>query len=94
MAKLQKLEIAVKDRLTKINETEFAAGLFEAHKTGTPLDGMFSTNGGVPKATNWMIIGDPGVGKCVVKETLVTIRIDSTGEIKTLPISDLHIFLK
>tara|TARA_R110001592_G_scaffold273736_1_gene540756 strand:- start:1824 stop:2705 length:882 start_codon:yes stop_codon:yes gene_type:complete len=61
----QKLK-QVADRLTKINEVQYAEGLFQEHKTGTPLDGLFSINGGVPKATNWMIVGDPGVGKSTV----------------------------
>jgi predicted ATP-dependent serine protease len=52
--------------LTKINNVNYEKGLFEAHKTDTPLDGLFSVNGGVPKATNWMIVGDPGVGKSTV----------------------------
>ena len=62
MAKVQK----VKSRIQKINKTKFAKGLFEEHKTDTPLDTMFSIGGGVPKATNYMIVGDPGVGKSTV----------------------------
>lgn len=58
---LQKL-----NRLTKINDVQYEDGLFEAHKTGTHLDGLFSIDGGVPKATNWMITGSPGVGKSTV----------------------------
>ena len=53
-------------KLQKINNVKYEDGLFDAHKTGTPLDGLFSINGGVPKATNWMIVGDPGVGKSTV----------------------------
>ena len=53
MKKVKKL----KSRLTKISNVEFAKGLFEAHKTDTPLDGLFSIDGGVPKATNWMVVG-------------------------------------
>ena len=53
-------------RLTKISNVKFAKGLFDAHKTNTPLDGLFSIDGGVPKATNWMVVGDPGVGKSTV----------------------------
>jgi predicted ATP-dependent serine protease len=52
--------------LTKINAVSYEDGLFDAHKTGTHLDGLFSIDGGVPKATNWMIVGDPGVGKSTV----------------------------
>ena len=62
MAKVNKL----KTRTQKINDTKFAKGLFEEHKTDTPLDGLFSIGGGVPKATNYMIVGDPGVGKSTV----------------------------
>ena len=54
------------NRLTKISNVKFAKGLFDAHKTNTPLDGLFSMDGGVPKATNWMVVGDPGVGKSTV----------------------------
>ena len=81
-------------KLIQINDVEYAEGLFDAHQTDTPLDGLFSIDGGVPKATNWMIVGDPGVGKCVVGFTLVTVRVESTGEIKTLPIEQLHNLLK
>lgn len=52
--------------LTKISTVTYEDGLFDAHKTGTHLDGLFSIDGGVPKATNWMIVGDPGVGKSTV----------------------------
>jgi DNA repair protein RadA/Sms len=62
MAKINKL----KSRTQKINKTKFAKGLFQEHKTDTPLDGLFSMGGGVPKATNYMIVGDPGVGKSTV----------------------------
>ena len=62
MKKVKKL----KSRLTKISNVKFAKGLFDAHKTSTPLDGLFSIDGGVPKATNWMVVGDPGVGKSTV----------------------------
>ena len=53
-------------KLTQISKVKYAKGLFEAHKTNTPLDGLFSIDGGAPKATNWMVVGDPGVGKSTV----------------------------
>lgn len=62
MAKTEKLQ----NRLTQINNVKYVPGLFDAHKTGTPLDSLFSIDGGVPKATNWMVVGDPGVGKSTV----------------------------
>jgi len=50
MAKVQK----IKSRLTQISKVKYEKGLFEAHKTNTPLDGLFSIDGGVPKQlTGW-----------------------------------------
>lgn len=52
--------------LTKINDVNYDPRLFESYLTHTPIDGMFSIGGGIPRATNWMIVGDPGVGKSTV----------------------------
>lgn len=66
------------NRLTKISNVKFAKGLFDAHKTNTPLDGLFSIDGGVPKATNWMVVGDPGVGKSTVTLDIIA-NAERTG---------------
>ena len=66
------------NRLTKISNVKFAKGLFKAHKTNTPLDGLFSIDGGVPKATNWMVVGDPGVGKSTVTLDIIA-NAERTG---------------
>ncbi len=68
MAKTTKLG----NRLTQISKVNYDEGLFKAHKTGTPLDGLFSIDGGVPKATNWMVVGDPGVGKSTVTLDIIS----------------------
>ncbi len=68
----------LKSRLTKISNVKFAKGLFDAHKTNTPLDGLFSIDGGVPKATNWMVVGDPGVGKSTVTLDIIA-NAERTG---------------
>lgn len=94
MAKTERL----KSRLTKINDVAYAPGLFEAHKTGTPLDGLFSINGGVPKATNWMIVGDPGVGKTTLNLDIIS-NVQKNGS-KVLFISaemnqvDLYLYVQ
>ena len=90
---LQKL-----NRLTKINNVHYEDGLFEAHKTGTHLDSLFSIDGGVPKATNWMIVGDPGVGKSTVMMDIIS-NAQANGS-KVLFISaemnqvDLYLYVK
>lgn len=52
--------------LVQINQVSYDQELFKEFKTGTAIDGLFSIKGGIPKATNWMLIGDPGVGKSTV----------------------------
>ena len=94
MAKVQKIN----SRLTQISKVKYEKGLFEAHKTNTPLDGLFSIDGGVPKATNWMVVGDPGVGKSTV--TLDIIANAKAAGSKVLFISaemnqvDLYLYVK
>lgn len=86
------------NRLTQISNVKYAKGLFDAHKTNTPLDGLFSIDGGVPKATNWMVVGDPGVGKSTV--TLDIIANAKKSGSKVLFISaemnqvDLYLYVK
>lgn len=75
--------------LIKMRDQNFPPDLFIPMKTGKPVDFVFTEEGGVPKACNFMLIGDPGVGKCVVGDTTIKIRIDSTGEILDVPISDI-----
>ena len=85
-------------RLKQISNVKYEKGLFEAHKTNTPLDGLFSMDGGVPKATNWMVVGDPGVGKSTVTLDIIA-NAKKTGS-KVLFISaemnqvDLYLYVK
>ena len=52
--------------LVRMSDQEFPDSLFEAMETGKPVDLMFTGDGGVPKACNYMMIGDPGIGKSTV----------------------------
>jgi len=94
MKKVKKLN----SRLKQISKVKYEKGLFEAHKTNTPLDGLFSMDGGVPKATNWMVVGDPGVGKSTVTLDIIA-NAKKTGS-KVLFISaemnqvDLYLYVK
>jgi predicted ATP-dependent serine protease len=53
-------------KLVRINDLNYDPALFNTWRTDTHIDTMFSTKGGLPKATNWMVTGDPGVGKSTV----------------------------
>ena len=88
----------INSRLKQISNVKYEKGLFQAHKTNTPLDGLFSIDGGVPKATNWMVVGDPGVGKSTVTLDIIA-NAKKTGS-KVLFISaemnqvDLYLYVK
>jgi predicted ATP-dependent serine protease len=49
--------------LVKMKDQNFDPDIFIPMKTDKAADYLFTDNGGVPKACNFMVIGDPGVGK-------------------------------
>jgi len=55
----------------KMKDQTFAPDLFVPMATGKPIDLMFTNQGGVPKACNYMLIGDPGVGKTTVSLDII-----------------------
>jgi predicted ATP-dependent serine protease len=61
MAKTQNIKARVK--LTKMADVKFDPKIFQPMLTKTPVDYMFSSDGGFFPATNYMLIGDPGIGK-------------------------------
>ena len=52
--------------LVRMKHQEFPDDLFVPMTTGKPVDLLFTNDGGIPKACNFMLIGDPGVGKSTV----------------------------
>ena len=58
--------IGVEPESVKMNELTFDPDLFKCLKTHKPIDKLLSTEGGFPKATNFILVGDPGVGKSTV----------------------------
>jgi DNA repair protein RadA/Sms len=52
--------------LVKMKDVKFDPSIFIMMQTGSHVDAFFTVEGGVPKATNYMVIGDPGVGKSTV----------------------------
>lgn len=71
------LKSEMSHELIQIRNVKYNESLFDAFLTNTPLDKLFSVkdNGGIPKATNWMIVGDPGVGKSsVVLDVLANVK--------------------
>ena len=61
MATTTKKRVRVK--LQKMRDIKFDPKVFQPMHTKTAVDYMFSTDGGFYPATNYMLIGDPGIGK-------------------------------
>lgn len=68
----------------KMSGLTFDPKLFEPIKTGKPIDTLLSTDGGFPRATNFMMVGDPGVGKS-------TVAMDILSDLQTSGASVLFI---
>jgi len=72
-------------KVTKLDNIDIDPRMMKTMKTGLTLDNLFSHEGGIPAATNIMMIGDPGVGKTTV--LLDTIAKAQSKGAKTLFIS-------
>lgn len=47
----------------KMKNIKYDPSIFIPMKIGGPIDYMFSTKGGIMPATNYLVYGDPGIGK-------------------------------
>lgn len=62
--------------VVKMRDVRFAPDLFVNFETGTILDELLCSYHGLPKGVNYMIIGDPGVGKTtIILDMLANIQI-------------------
>jgi len=52
--------------IVQLGDVNFDKRIFETMRTGKHIDKLFSNAGGLPRATNYIVIGDPGVGKSTV----------------------------
>lgn len=69
--------------IIRMQNLHFSKDLFENYHTGTVLDMLLCSYSGLPKGVNYMIVGDPGVGK-------TTIILDMMANIQKL-YPQLHI---
>lgn len=53
-------------KIVKMRDVKFDKSLFVNFTTGTVLDNLLCSYQGLPKGVNYMIIGDPGVGKTTI----------------------------
>ena len=55
-----------KNMIVKMKDFQFNEDLFKPMRTGTVVDTLLSTEGGLMKGCNFAFVGDPGVGKSTV----------------------------
>lgn len=58
--------------LVQMKDQKFDPELFVPMPTGRAIDQLFTLEGGLPKATNYMVVGDPGVGKSTVTLDIIS----------------------
>lgn len=64
------------NRIVKMRDVQFDKSLFVNFRTQTILDNLLCSYQGLPKGVNYMIIGDPGVGKTtIILDMLANIHI-------------------
>ena len=88
-------------KLVKMKDVKFDPAIFKPMRTKTPVDYMFSTEGGFYPATNYMLVGDPGIGKSTFGlDIIADVQKHSRGNKKVLFISgemnqiDMHGYVK
>lgn len=74
-----KQELAMTE-IVKMRDVRFDPGLFVNFSSGTVLDNLLCSYQGLPKGVNYMIIGDPGVGKTtIILDLIANIDRQNTG---------------
>ena len=55
-----------RNHVVRMCDLSFDPKLFQTFLCGTALDDILSSHRGLPRGVNYMIIGDPGVGKTTI----------------------------
>ena len=63
-----------------MRDVRFDPGLFVNYRSGTVLDNLLCSYQGLPKGVNYMVIGDPGVGKTtIILDLIANIERQAAG---------------
>lgn len=71
-SKTKKEFLTVVPETVKMENLSFDPKLFQPIKTGKLIDSILSSSGGFPRSTNFMLIGDPGIGKSTVAMDIIS----------------------
>lgn len=75
------------ETIVKMRDVKLKASLFANYTTGTALDELLCSYRGLPKGVNYMVVGDPGVGKTTVILDLLANVMKHASDAKVLFIS-------
>ena len=68
------------NEIVKMRDVRFDPGLFVNYRSGTVLDNLLCSYQGLPKGVNYMVIGDPGVGKTtIILDLIANIERQTAG---------------
>ena len=70
-----------------MRDIQFNPELFRNYMSGTVLDELLCSYKGLPKGVNYMIIGDPGVGKTTIILDLLSNICSQNPDVRVLFIS-------
>ncbi|MBR4219021.1 MAG: hypothetical protein IKR71_08250 [Bacteroidales bacterium] len=66
--------------IVKMRDVRFDPGLFVNYRSETVLDDLLCSYQGLPKGVNYMVIGDPGVGKTtIILDLIANIERQAAG---------------
>lgn len=66
--------------IVKMRDVQFDPGLFVNYRSGTVLDNLLCSYQGLSKGVNYMVIGDPGVGKTtIILDLIANIERQAAG---------------
>jgi len=74
-------------KITRLDSLNIDNRMLDVMESGLMIDELFSEEGGIPCASNYMIIGDPGVGKTTVLLDILANIQDNDDQRKCLFIS-------
>lgn len=61
-----------KSKIVRMRDISFDPTLFETMRTGKKIDDLLSSEGGFPRSTNFILVGDPGIGKSTVSMDILS----------------------
>jgi len=63
--------LSKKPTAVRLKDVHYDPKIFVPMHTGTIVDKFFSNKGGIPRATNFIVVGDPGCGKTTIGLDLI-----------------------